>query len=181
MPRLPRLWSAEKVVIIHGLDPGYEQSALVVYEDVIVREHITLANDDLLRRISDRTRSGRDVLVVEQIASFGMPVGAEVFETVMWSGRFIQAWTGYRPPFMPWDRIKRHAVKQILCGNQRAKDANIRQALLDKFGPGKEKAIGRKSDQGPLYGLVGDEWAALAVAVAWSEQQLNVMAGKAAI
>lgn len=36
--------------------------------------------------------------------------------------------------------------------------------------PGKEKAIGKKATPGPLYGVVGDEWAALAVAVTWWDQ-----------
>lgn len=156
---------------VWAVDPGYEQSALVIYDGVSVLEHVTEPNAALLQRISDRTRSSSETLVVEQMASFGMPVGAEVFETVHWAGRFIQAWTGYRPPLMPWDRIKRHVVKDRLCGNQRAKDAHIRQALLDRFGPGKAKAIGLKSDKGPLYGLHGDEWSALSVAVTWWDLQ----------
>jgi hypothetical protein len=47
----------------------------------------------------------------------------------------------------------------------------VRQALIDKFGPGKELAIGKKASQGPLYGLTGDFWAALGVAVTASETE----------
>lgn len=158
---------------VYAIDPGNEKSALVVFDGVAVLNHQTLPNAELLQEISDRTRTSEHVLVVEKIASFGMPVGAEVFETCVWSGRFIQSWTGYRPPLMPWDRVKRHEVKTALCGNQRAKDPHIRQALLDRFGPGREKAIGKKSAPGPLYGIAGDEWAALAVAVTWWDQQLR--------
>jgi len=53
----------------------------------------------------------------------------------------------------------------------RAKDANIRQALIDRYGPGKDKAIGQKKTPGPLYGFKSHEWAALAVAVTWMDQQ----------
>lgn len=156
---------------VYAIDPGYEQSALVVFDGQAVVNHQTVPNAQLLDEISDRTRSAQHVLVIEQIASFGMPVGEEVFETVFWSGRFAQAWEGYHAT-MPVDRLKRHAIKMHLCGNTRAKDANIRQALLDRFGPGKERAIGRKAAPGPLYGISGDEWAALAVAVTWWDQQL---------
>ena len=51
-----------------------------------------------------------------------------------------------------------------LCKNNRAKDKNIRQALIDRFGPGKA-AIGTKKAPGPLYGLKSHLWSALAVAV----------------
>ncbi len=61
-------------------------------------------------------------------------------------------------------RIKRLEVKIHLCHDSRAKDANIRQAILDRFG-GKEKAIGRMATPGPLMGVSGDLWAALAVAI----------------
>ena len=61
--------------------------------------------------------------------------------------------------------IYRKDVKLHLCGSPRAKDSNIRQALIDRFGPGKEKAIGLKKTPGPLYGVKSHVWAALAVAV----------------
>jgi hypothetical protein len=145
---------------IFAIDPGYERSALVVLEwGITITRHEVAENDSLLCGLRREGYSSIDWLVVEQIASFGMPVGAEVFETVFWSGRFAEAWHGH------FERVKRHAVKTHLCGNQRAKDAHIRQALLDRFGPGKEKAVGTKKAPGPLYGLVGDEWSALAVAV----------------
>ncbi len=65
--------------------------------------------------------------------------------------------------------LKRFDVKLHLCGNARAKDTNIRQALIDRFGgiEGKSKAVGTKKAPGPLYGCKSHMWAALAVAVTW--------------
>jgi hypothetical protein len=55
-----------------------------------------------------------------------------------------------------------------LCGNARAKDANVRQALLDLYGDGtRQTACGVKSKPGPLYGIKKDEWAALAVGLTY--------------
>jgi hypothetical protein len=51
----------------------------------------------------------------------------------------------------------------------KAKDANIRQALIDIYG-GNDKAIGNKKTPGPLYGIKGDLWAALAVAVTFGRR-----------
>ena len=61
--------------------------------------------------------------------------------------------------------VYRRDVKLFHCQTVRANDANIRAAIIDRFGPGKEKAIGKKSAPGPLYGIKGDEWSALAVAL----------------
>lgn len=153
---------------VFAIDPGPTDSAFVIFAaGSRIPVHARMSNEQLVRELAD-TNSG-DVLVIEQIASFGMAVGAEVFETCVWSGRFIQAWAGRKHP-LPWDRIKRHEVKTALCHTQKAKDANIRQALIDRFGPGKEKAIGNKRHPGPLYGIAGDEWSALAVAVTWWER-----------
>ena len=54
------------------------------------------------------------------------------------------------------------------CNSVQAKDGNIRQALIDRFG-GKEGAIGKKKTPGPLYGVHAHEWPALAVAVMASD------------
>src|SRR5678809_428964 len=87
---------------------------------------------------------------IEMIASYGMAVGREVFETCLWIGRFVQAARGEHT------LVYRRDVKMHLCGNNAARDSNIRQALIDRFGPGKDKAIGRKALPGPLYGVSAD-------------------------
>lgn len=158
-------------MIIYGLDPGYEQSALVVYRsnagyiDPAVGYRSIRPNSEVL----DALRADGDkhpVLVLEQIQSYGMAVGKTIFETVYWSGRFAEAWENQGGRV---ERLPRRDVKLHLCGQPRAKDSNIRQALIDKFGPTKEIAIGKKATPGPLYGFKSDLWAALAVAVTWHE------------
>ena len=101
------------------------------------------------------------------VQSFGMAVGAEVFETVFWIGRFIQAWS-MGGAFDRWSRVYRKDIKLHLCGSMRAKDSNIRQAILDRFG-GKTKALGSKREPGPLYGARSHIWSALAVAITWRD------------
>jgi hypothetical protein len=66
--------------------------------------------------------------------------------------------------------VKRMKVKMHLCGNSRAKDGNIRQALIDRLGaPGKKKA------PGPTFGVVADQWQALALAVTvWDERAKEI-------
>jgi hypothetical protein len=143
-----------------AIDPGPEESAWVILNGGEPAKFGKFRNEDVLRSIWIGDFSGTE-MVIEQIASFGMPVGAEVFETVFWSGRFAQAWrhgAGHH-------RIKRHEVKMHLCGNMRAKDANIRQALIDRFGGKKETKKG-----GKLYGISGDVWSALAVAVTFADK-----------
>ena len=149
---------------IFAIDPGCEQSAFVLY-DGQVREFGIIPNNLMIEKIV--CDFGPDTaVVIEQVASMGMAVGEEVFETVFWSGRFAEARSGQGYTF---GRLKRHEIKMHLCFNARAKDANIRQRLIDKFGPGKDKAIGRKASPGPLYGISKDCWQALAVAVCWHE------------
>ena len=158
--------------IILAIDPGHEQSAYVLY-DPETRRPLAFAkidNASLLKAITDQDGFAVSPwhMVIEQIASFGMAVGAEVFETVFWSGRFAQAWADNHR--RGWSRVKRLAVKMHLCADSRAKDKNIRQALIDRYGPGTEKAIGKKHHPGPLHGVHHDIWSALAVAITWAEQ-----------
>ena len=85
-----------------------------------------------------------------------MPIGDDSIVTILWSGRFAQAW--HQPEEVCW--VKRSAVKTTLCGSARAKDSNVRMALIDRLG-----APGTKKQPGPTYGVRAHGWAALAVAV----------------
>lgn len=145
-----------------ALDPGTSRTAWVAL-DLVTRRPLGFGidpNEELLVRLR-RGGGAFDLVVIEKVESFGMAVGAEVFETVFWSGRFAEA---VDPT--PVERIGRKAVKVALCGDPRAKDPNIRQALIDRYG-GRVRAIGTKDSPGPLHGVAKDVWAALAVGLAW--------------
>lgn len=142
-----------------SIDPGTDRSAWLVLRDGVPLRFGIKANAELVWDVASCGERGSvDLIVIEQIESFGMPVGREVFETVRWAGRFEQA---AHPLSVVW--IPRRAVKLALCQSPKANDASIRQALIDRFGG--SSAIGRKADPGPLYGITKDVWSALALAV----------------
>jgi hypothetical protein len=153
-----------------AIDPGNTESALLLYdtEQKIPEEWAKLPNDEALNWMFEMRLGGVDHMAVEMIASYGMAVGASVFETCVWIGRFIQAWQAPNAG-LTHELVYRREVKMHLCGSMRAKDANIRQALIDRYG-GKELAIGKKATPGHLYGLSGDCWSALGVAVTVAER-----------
>lgn len=149
-----------------ALDPGTTRSAWIALDGRTLRPlgFGIEPNEGVVERL----RAGReafDLVVIEKVESFGMAVGAEVFETVFWSGRFAEA---VAP--VPVMLLGRRAVKLAIRGDPRAKDPNIRQALIDRYG-GKERAIGTKHAPGPLHGIARDAWAALAVGLAWLQAQ----------
>ena len=153
-----------------AIDPGYQQSAYVVWDGSRVLEHGIEENEVFVSRLQGAyalALVARPAVVIEQVESYGMAVGREVFGTVFAAGRMYQAMhsRGCVTALMP-----RRAVKLHLCHSAKAKDSNIRQALIDRFG-GKDKAIGKKASPGPLYGIRADEWQALALGVTWWDQQ----------
>lgn len=139
-----------------GIDPGPVESAYVHWNGRCILGLSKLPNAELLVVLPKH--SARHV-VIEMIASYGMAVGAEVFETCVWIGRFMES-SSWGPANV--HRMPRLAVKQHLCHDSRAKDANIRAALMDRFGGPASVKKG-----GSLYGVHGDCWAALAVAATW--------------
>jgi hypothetical protein len=116
---------------------------------------------DLIECHQLQTPGGR--VAIEMIASYGMAVGKEVFETCVWIGRFVQV---AGPECVRL--VYRKDVKLHLCGSPRAKDPNVRQALIDRWG-GKAEAIGNVKKPGPLYAVKSHAWPALAVAVTAAE------------
>lgn len=141
---------------ILGIDPGPVQSGFVELGPDGVTGAEVRDNDAVLASIHD---TDADVIAIEMIASYGMPVGADVFETCVWIGKFMREAELYAP-HGEIRRIPRKDVKLHLCGTSRAKDANIRQRLIDLVGP-----QGTKKQPGPTYGVKSHAWAALAVAI----------------
>lgn len=149
-----------------AIDPGNEDSAWVVYDGAKVLKHGKAPNDHLRNLIGMHlVCDGQRDVAIEMIASYGMPVGREVFDTCVWIGRFAECAESDDGRVT---LIYRKDVKLHVCGSPRANDGTIRQALLDRWG-GREKAVGKKASPGPLHGVSGDVWAALAVAVTWWE------------
>ena len=145
-----------------AIDPGYTESAFCIFHDGEPRVWQKVANSDVLSIVRKNLspRDLGDMLALEMVAHYGMPVGAEVFMTCLWVGRFVEAWERRGGRHL---LVYRRDVKLHLCQDSRAKDSNIRAALLDRFGPGRELAVGTKRRPGPLYGMTGDCWSALAV------------------
>lgn len=148
--------------MILAIDPGTTQSGWCLLNSTpSVFKSGVLPNKEMLDAVQDAARlpgllHGCNVLAIEMVASYGMPVGREVFETVRWIGRFQQAWRDPEAVRL----VYRQQVKLHLCGSPRAKDPNIWQALKDRLGE-----PGTKKNPGPLYGVQSHARAALAVAV----------------
>ncbi len=152
-----------------GIDPGPTQSAWVcfdgqqilgkgIWDNERMRCGLTVGSKESLE-----TDCCANFIIFEKVAGMGMAVGAEGFETVFWTGRFVEI-VGYDI------RIPRSKIKIHLCGSMQAKDANIITALVDRFDPSREfgkYGKGTQKNPGPLFGFAADEWQALALAITW--------------
>jgi len=156
---------------ILAIDPGSERSAWVALYEGHPEAHGLAPNDEVLVAVRNNAKIC-EVMVIEMIEGRGMPVGKDVFETCTMIGHFERQWTCYGGGRR--ERIYRREVKLRLCGSARAKDSNIRQALIDRYpatGGGKTPQVGTVSQPGPLHGFSKDAWAALAVGLAWQEKE----------
>lgn len=148
-----------------AIDPGDVESGWA-FVDVATRRplaHGKTRNDELVWSLR-HSPVGGGLVVIEMIASYGMPVGAEVFDTCVWIGRFTQIVedrTGLPPQL-----VFRRAVKLHHCGTSKAKDSNVRQALVDRFARGQANhGKGTKAAPGWFHGFAADVWQAYALAV----------------
>lgn len=161
---------------ILAIDPGNVESGwcLIDAETCEPLAKSKSHNEDILRAIADdgpeHWRFER--VAIEMVASYGMSVGADVFETCVWVGRFQQALASYGNTV---ELVKRLPVKVHHCHSGKATDSNIRQALVDRFAPGQPNhGKGTKAEPGWFHGFRADIWQAYALAVYAADQAEQV-------
>lgn len=147
---------------IFSIDPGNELSAYCLLDQKLKPLKFGKVDNHILLNIMSDLLDGEKVdVAIEMIASYGMAVGKSVFETCVWIGRFTEHCVN-EPTY-----IYRKDEKMNLCHSMKAKDSNIRQALIDRFG-----VVGTKKNPGWFYGFKADVWAAYAVGVTYHDMYL---------
>lgn len=153
---------------ILSIDGGDMQSAYSLLDENLKPILFDIQeNNQLLETIAlliNRYNKHKELhIAIEMIASYGMAVGQTVFETCVWVGRFVQLIKDIDPKIQV-KFIYRKDEKMNLCHSMKAKDSNIRQALIDRFGD-----VGTKKHQGWFYGVKKDIWASIAVGVTYHD------------
>ncbi len=142
---------------ILSIDPGNVESAYAVLDGSLRPVRFgKIKNEQLLEMIYNHEFDDCNLCAIEKIASYGMAVGASIFDTCIWIGRFQESIL--RMLDIEAKMIFRKEEKLNLCGSMKAKDGNIRQALIDRFGE-----VGTIKNKGWFYGVSKDVWAAIAV------------------
>ena len=156
-----------------GIDPGNIESAMSIYDGtrIVFCQKIPNKTDSDVEWDFFDTFKHQYILAhkefsmgglvekvfIETIQSYGMPVGQEVFETCFYIGRLQLL---LEQNNIPYEMVKRSDIKLHHCGTTRAKDTNIKAALIERFGD-----KGTKSAPGFFFGVTGDGWSACAIAI----------------
>lgn len=141
-----------------GIDPGDTHSAIVSFSGKRVHwiKHEPNAMIlGMIRNAGDALR-GQNV-VIEMIASYGMIVGQTIFDTCRVVGQLQEAAESKGAKVT---LVFRKTVVAHICHSAKASDANVKQALKDRWGQ-----KGTKLAPGVFYGVNGsDQWSAIAIA-----------------
>lgn len=159
--------------MILAIDPGNEYSAYVLLnDDMSIVEANKVENLEMMNIANKLSIEELDMRVaIEMVACYGMAVGKTVFDTCVFIGQLKQIFfeNGKKAEF-----IYRQDEKMTLCNSMKAKDANIRQALIDRYAKFDFKnGKGTKANPDTFYGFKADMWAAMAVAHTYKELYLD--------
>ena len=143
---------------IIAIDPGNVQSGYCVIDQKTLRplEFGKIDNEELLKKLESAVEQGWRWGVIEMVASYGMSVGRDVFDTTVWIGRFYQVLSDQCPVRM----MCRIEEKKHICHDSRANDTAIRRA-------------GTKKAPDFFYGFKADVWAAYALGLTAIENREN--------
>lgn len=155
-----------------AIDPGPERSGWCAYDpgNMIVLNGGIDENEHVKNIL--RSWGECDTLIECYLASYNVRyIGATVVNTVLWTGRFLEASCGCgRSAHL----IHEPDVRLVLCGNKRAKETQMRQRVRDILGP-----LPTKKQPSKHWAIrpTSHVWSAVALCLAWPEikQQSEVM------
>lgn len=122
-------------MIILAIDPGNTKSGFVFYEtktDKIIA--YGKKENNLVKNIIEKNRQKIDLLVIEMLSSYGV-VGASVFETAIWIGRFVEFWK------LPYCLIKRSVVRGFWTPDDGYVEKLIKDDIIKKWPKTTDKKI----------------------------------------
>jgi hypothetical protein len=154
-----------------AIDPGPVKSGVCIIDATNYTPMVAgkFENESLMGIVADHMPESR--VVIEMVAHYGtgMPAGRDVFETCIWIGRYIEMFV---QKGLVVETVPRKTVKLNLCGSVRAKDSNVRQALVDRFAPGERNfGKGTKADPGYFHGFSADAWQAYALGITYIDMK----------
>lgn len=156
---MPALKAISDNEVVLAIDPGNIDTAYCFLKGKQIGGFGKIPNKEMLgllrksKWVPSNLSGHYDHVACEMICSYGMPAGASLFDTCVFIGEIMGA------SEEPVALIPRIQVKSHICHSGKATDSNIRQALIDLFGP-----QGKKSAPGPTFGISADVWSALAIA-----------------
>lgn len=184
----------ERKHFIYAIDPGPDESGYVMLD---MRDYAVVECGHESNRLleSQMESMSRYVLFVsEDVVCYGMAVGQSTIDTCVQIGRFSKAAEKVNATL---SRINRREIKLALCGSMKAKDGNVRQAIIDMYGGAeiaqggvkckkckgkgwfgagrpvcqKCKGGGWEYPPGPLVDVKSHAWSALAVGLTYAIHQ----------
>lgn len=149
---------------ILALDPGPVRTGWALFDGSRVLQAGDDSNDTVLMACYSKACGTADVLAIEEPEGMGQIASTALLRAAWQGGIFEARWPGLRVLRV----TRRRVLSRLLQGPKpagKSNDSRVRAALIDLLGE-----PGTKRKPGPTYGVAGDAWAALAVAVtAWDE------------
>lgn len=161
-------------MIVIGVDPGDKKSAFVMLQKRQDKEWVikikqivpNIILKNLVQSALQSSSVNEKYIVIEKIVNYNQKVGASIFDTVEWVGRFKECW-GNEPKCTHVESMPRKTAVGHLCEFGHDGDKHVREALIKRFGN-----PGTKAKPGTLYGFSSHTWAALAIAVTYIDKFL---------
>ena len=171
---------------ILAIDPGNTESAFCLVnasdlrplafaktENMCGKEDVLIP--EMMKALAENGCGENTQVVIENMESFGMPVGRSILDTCIWIGE-LKRW--FTMAGLDVAYVFRHEEKMTICHSARANDATIKQALIDRFAPNTSNyGKGSKKQKGFFYGFSADVWSSFAIATTYHDKYLGKIEG----